>query len=388
MVKKREIIIFAMLLLALMLNTSAYEANSTNYNFDFTISSGDQTNITSANYQNKIILGIISKNLNSTNYVNKVGFLYTSFYLDGEQCFYDYECLGGYCCTNACQSTSCPTEEAAAAGGGEGGGGGGGGGVAKPTEEEIKEFDFIISPSSAKFKIIIKKGAKKTFTIVNKGTANLIGTIKIIGVDKFISLSDYSFDIGVGESKDIYAEITTDLIGIFTGSIRFNAAGITKIVPIIIEVETEKALFDVNMDIPMQYKRIKKGQDLRVQITLFNVMENKVDVYVTYLIKDLKGNLLLEESETFMVDRQKSYTKKFYTRKLRSGNYVAVIEVRYANSYAVSSQMFEIQEEKAIISETVRELSIIIIGCFFITGLALILISRFKIKIRKEKGKK
>jgi len=357
---------------------SSFQTNSKNYTHYIAVVDSGGGNVSTGTYKNIILINTIAGIINSTNYMNLLGFLNILLLADSQPCSSASQCEGGYCCSGACSSLSCPVEAAVPSTAGDAGPSGTGAAFKK-----IKSFEVdkdLISVS-----LIINKQTTEYITITNTGDVELIFKISSIGLEGFVFLSEKQFKLSKGESKRITLKITGKDFGVTTGAIDITADGIKKSIPIIIEVETEKALFDVKIDIPLKLRTIKQGVDLRAQITLFNVMENKIDVYVTYLIKDLTGSILSEESESFFVETQKSYTKKFYTRKLSPGKYVAVVEVIYANSYAVSSQMFEISEEKALLSETVKELSLIIIGSFLVAGLIVISISRFKIRVKKRR---
>ena len=173
----------------------------------------------------------------------------------------------------------------------------------------------------------------------------------------------------------------------FTGSILIGAGSLAKEIPIMLEIESKIALFDVKLDIPKEYEIIKLGDDLKAQITLFNVIGGKVDVIINYMIKDLRGNVVSEESETFAVEDQSSYVKAFkLPSKLKVGSYVAVIEVRYANSYAVSSEMFEL-EEKVILSPAEARYRIVSVLLIIISALLIFTLTRWY-KVRKEYQKR
>ena len=61
------------------------------------------------------------------------------------------------------------------------------------------------------------------------------------------------------------------------------------------------------------------------------------------MIKDLENNIILTESETFAVLEQLSYAKTFsIPSDLRTGTYIAAIEIVYENSFATSSALFDV----------------------------------------------
>jgi len=89
---------------------------------------------------------------------------------------------------------------------------------------------------------------------------------------------------------------------------------------------------------------------LKTQITLLNVGESKkLDVTIVYMINDFDGNKMDEESETFAVEGQKSFTKIFKTSELKAGKYIAGIKLIYGGEVATSSVTFNILERNPVI---------------------------------------
>ena len=181
-------------------------------------------------------------------------------------------------------------------------------------------------------------------------------------------------------------------VGSFVGKVTARAGEIEKIVPIILEIISELVLFDVKLDIPVAYTEVEPGDELKAQITLLNVgAPEKVDVFATYFIKDLSGNIIYEETETFAVEKQVSYQKVFRIHKSTiPGSYVAIVEIRYVNSFAVSNQLFRVVEKKAFIdmSTMMRNTTLMIVLTFILVGIISMLIyKRTSIKKRGRKKK-
>ena len=170
------------------------------------------------------------------------------------------------------------------------------------------------------------------------------------------------------------ASITGKQVGSYFGEIKAAAAGIEKSATVVVDVQSDSVLFDVKIDIPTAYKEVAAGGDLKVQITLFNVgAGKKVDVTPTYIIKDRQGNAVYESSETFAVEIQKSYVKTIRLPKsLKPGDYLAIVELRYEKSFAVSSELFKVvaKEEESILakfkSSTIVVASLIVLGILFL----------------------
>ena len=112
----------------------------------------------------------------------------------------------------------------------------------------------------------------------------------------------------------------------------------------------------MKVDVPEAYKEVEPGGELKAQITLLNVgPPRKVDVTPTYIIKDKYGRIIHEASETFAVEKQISYVKSFeISKEALPGDHLIIVEVRYADTFAVSSDLFKVVPKKAYIAKAVK----------------------------------
>ncbi|MBI2124718.1 hypothetical protein HYT92_02900 [Candidatus Pacearchaeota archaeon] len=236
-----------------------------------------------------------------------------------------------------------------------------------------------------------RHSATKTISIRNAGEEPLDFSLDVYTINDFVFLSDRSFSLVPGEEKIIEANIIGKKLGSYIGEIEIEAGGLKKSVTVVVEVESEQALFDAKIDVTTAYKEVKNGDDLKAQITLLNVgPPKKVDVTATYLIKDKRGNVMHESSETFAVEKQTSYVKSFrITDNYKPGDYLIAVEIRYENSFAVSSELFSVTQEKSLISEVVKSspmalIFITLVG--FVLLFAYLLVPRMKFfNFRKKK---
>ena len=370
-----------LLLIFLLLSFSVFAAkmNSTSYNQIVTISVGSE-NISSSSYRMGIAIGIINKVINSTSYINRLGFFHILLLANNQPCTSANQCEGGFCCSNLCKSSACPIEEAPTPSGGggagaaAGGGGGGGADIPLPITEEPKIKDFSLSQNSIKEHLALGTAKTKTITIKNTGNTALNFELSVITINDFVFLSENDFTLNSGQEKVLEINIIGKKLGSYFGEIEIVANGIKKSVNVVIEVESEQVLFDVKMDIPSAYKEVEAGKELKAQITLLNVgPARKVDVTTTYLIKDKLGNAIYEATETFAVEKQVSYVKSFkIPKELQPGGYIAIVEVRYENSFAVSSELFRVVPKEAVTQKIVKSgtamisVLVIIIGLMFL----------------------
>lgn len=386
--KTVKIFIFFLAFLIAANISYAFQTNSSNYKmFPLIVSSGGKK-VDSGSYKSYVAAGIINGIIGSSTYKNWLGFFYTWLLADNQPCTSASQCQGGYCCSSLCKSSACPVAEAAAAAGGGGEAGGGGGGLL-PTE---KLMEFQVSPDNIKVKLTLGESAEKKLKIKNTGSEALTVFLSVEGIKKYLYLSEDSVNVNAGEEAEVGLEFTGRQTGSFPGEIIATADGIEKSIPIIIEVISELVLFDVKLDIPANYEEVEPGDELKIQITLLNVgAPEKVDVFATYLIKDLRGNVIYEETETFAVEKQASYMKSFKIHESTPlGSYVAAVEIRYADSFAVSSQLFRVVGKKSAdaMERITQNTKIMLLLVFLLAGVIFMLAHNLISITRKAKGKK
>jgi len=392
--------------LFLGLSVFAAQINSTSYKQNVIVSASGE-NISSSSYKMTIAMGVIAKIISSTSYINKLGFFNTWLIADGQPCSSASECEGGFCCSSLCSNSSCPSPSpspgpSGGGGGGTSAGGGGGGYISnitkernpKPSEEALN--DFSISPDSIKEDLTLGAAKTKNIVIKNTGSTKLNFELSVLTVNNFVFLSENSFSLEPGQEKTLEVNMVGKKLGSYFGEIEAKANGVSKSISIVIDVESEQVLFDVKMDIPSEYKEIKAGDKLKAQITLLNVgPPKKVDVTTNYVIKNKRGSVIYEGSETFAVEKQTSFAKSFdIPSTAEAGDYLAVVEVLYKNSFAVSSELFKVVAKKYGISGALTSNKLLMFLFAVLIVLAVVLmvylvpkINRFKrirTKIRKR----
>src|SRR3989339_116420 len=272
-------------------------------------------------------------------------------------------------------------------GGSSGGGGGGGGGAGITTTTSLFEQSFRVEPYEITKRLVIGESAKGAITITNTGTAAITLSITTEGLDDYLSLSHHFINLPKGETKTITLNMVGSRFGAHGGKVTISGQSQKIEIPIALEVVTATALFDVQLDIPALFKELLASELLRVQISLINVLGGEVDALVYYFIKDLQGNVLYEESEAFAIEDQRSYVKEFELPDgIPQGKYLAAIEVRYANSYAVSSELFEVVPSKDVIGRHEGRIKLLSIFIILLIGAVLYayLITRLFMGGRKD----
>ncbi len=339
--------------LCILLLPGAFAATSSaNYDVQYSITIGAE-NISSASFAQNVALGTITGVLTSSSFISNLGLLQTVRLASGQPCTVAAQCEGGFCCSNACRSSACPVAGGGSGGesaGGESGGGGGGALIVPQTEQPTLLGGIIaINPSLLKFHVALGETSTSAISIENKGKGEVDVAFQVDGVGEFLSLSSQRIEnLAGGEKKEVSAMAYGKRLGAYFGTLIASTANEpNETADIIIEVESE-ALFDVSLAIPQQFKFLSANERPRVQITMFNLGESPTPMMVTYLIKDAKGRVYSEESEEFVVGKEMSFAHEFSAPPMPLGKYLAAIEVRYEDEFAVSSDLFSVVDKKPL----------------------------------------
>ena len=114
--------------------------------------------------------------------------------------------------------------------------------------------------------------------------------------------------------------------------------------------DSTKQLFDVNVQVLPDYKRIFQGDEILIQIILFNLRGfGSADVNVKYSIKDPNGNIIATEEEIVTVETQAKFVRKLLIpTDLKPDAYVAFVEVETRDGLiGTSSDLFEVSAKFA-----------------------------------------
>jgi len=139
--------------------------------------------------------------------------------------------------------------------------------------------------------------------------------------------------------------------------------------------DSTKQLFDINVEVLPDYKKIFQGDELLIQIILFNLRGfGSVDVNVKYSIKDTNGNIIATEEEVVAVETQAKFVRKLLIPSdLKSGTYVAFIEVKTPDGLiGTSSDIFEVTSRFE--EEYSRQFIFVVLGLAVVIILTIIII--------------
>lgn len=355
-VKKRGLLFIALILFAAQF-VLADNGTSSSYSIGSFHSGVSESNGSSSSYGGAETLTIFG------------GGNFTSSSYSGDSIWFPRIPVGGEETAAAAPSTATSTP-----------GGGGAAGSASIIVRQVSDLEVV--PDSFGITATVGRQAEAKLSVRNRGSKILAIDLSSSNLNEILSFSETQFSLAAGETK----KLTIGIIpppepGIYTGKIILASEGKRFEIPFALNVNSELSLFDVSIDIADQYKVIKRGQNIRGQITLLQAgLQEKADVKVEYTIKDFEGNIYSTVSETVAVLGEKSYEYVFKTSSLPTGNYLIGVEVIYSGGVATASHQFQVAS--ALFENT--DIVILIIEAIIIVSILIILV----IIARGYRGKK
>lgn len=264
---------------------------------------------------------------------------------------------------------------------------GSGGGGTSPIK--IKNF----STDKENIYVSLKQGEStyEEITIKNEERSNLIFTLIIYDIANLTKLSETQFSLKPDEEKIITVDFFTrddTPPNLYVGKLAIKTSATIKEIPVIIEVESSEALFDIKVNIPNQFKRIISGENVLARIQLYNLGEDsEVDVAMDYIvIKEDTGEIILFERDTLAVEKHLEFIKSIKIPESAGlGNYLFYARVNYEDKVASATDTFKVDKNFVVFFNRVKFVLLIFLIIILIT-LFLILIK--KRKKEKEEGKK
>lgn len=232
--------------------------------------------------------------------------------------------------------------------GGSGGGGGGGAAITQPAKFSVEQ-DLI--------QVIIKKGGFFKTSIKVKNTDAISQKFSVdAGILKdFVYIKESEFTLKAGEEKNIdlvFSAIESIKEDTYTGKIKISGSNDYKEVPVILSIKSAVLLFDLTVTIPTKYKEVKPGEEIALEVSAFNLGEEKnASLEMVYYIKNFNGNIIVNKTGAVIVDTQASFLINLkLPENISNGQYIAGANLKYKESIATASDVFNVNKTKISIS--------------------------------------
>jgi len=250
--------------------------------------------------------------------------------------------------------------------------------------------NFIVDKDLIKIELKPGETDKQSVKIYNIGRTKLTITGRIQYLDEFSFFTGTGTEYTLELSPDETEELEVNFIikkdqgpGVYPGKIVFTADQIERTVLVVVEIESEKPLFDVKVEVLPEYRVVYPGDKVMAQLTLYNLgRTGRVDADVEYGIKSLDGTVMTSEREAIAVETQLSTIKSLnLPPSIRPDSYVFYSKVTYDDIVGTGSSMFSVVEK--------FKLNLFLLGLLILVIIIiLIILFIYFFKRRKKKKKK
>ena len=231
-----------------------------------------------------------------------------------------------------------------------------GGGGSRANLENIDPIS--INPNEISLSIKEKETKREYIAITNNLNKEIQLTIDFSDVKDFVYLitGEVKQKVTLKPHENTTIQVVfnpSDQIkpDLYIKNILITAESVTKTVKAIILVQVESPLFDVIIKTPKNYDSIKVGDILASEVTIKNIKntENKIDVWVSYNIKDDNGKTIYEQNETRGFAIETTFNKEIaLPRNIPLGEYYFYVKVNYEGITAGAFYKFIIIKEEKL----------------------------------------
>jgi len=201
-------------------------------------------------------------------------------------------------------------------------------------------------------------------------------------VGYFFSLSSYS---GVDSfvSNILFSDVFE---GIYVGSVLVGEV----VVPVILEVNSERVDFAITIDVSAADKDVEYFGEILPKVNFYNLKNKEMGIEVSSYIHDLNGNILFFDIESFSIEDKYSYVKPISLDKSFSlGSYVFAVVLKSESGTIVSSYSFDVVEKRSSFLGIDYNffVLIVIMILFLMVGVVFYMLYERKSFLRDLKGK-
>jgi len=252
--------------------------------------------------------------------------------------------------------------------------------------KETKRFELNVDS----FKISLKQGHTETriLEIINTGNTELNFDLTVFGVTDFVKLSDSSFKLQPGEKKRVtidFSAFSRAFPGQYFGELEVRTDSDHSSIPIVIDVNFLDLEFEVDVDIPDKYDRVRAGKIVFADIKILNVKDiSSLNVTLYTALKDFYGNIYDSKQEVVFLTSSLDLVSNFTIPKdVKEGNYLFYARASSGEIVALDSDEFEVGVRVSF-AAFLRS-SFVFIMIFLFSVFTLVLISKYRQEKQKEK---
>lgn len=212
-------------------------------------------------------------------------------------------------------------------------------------------LNFQVDSVMLKTAIKLNSGFETFLRVSNTDSSVQHFKIKTEGLDGMVSIDKTEFVLESGETERIKVSFSNNKqpYGIYTGDLLISSDKSRGDVPLVLEIESDEVSFDSNIAL-FPTEEISPGDKINAEIKIFDLSRiGTANVEMEYFVKNLKGEILMQDKETPVVKSQALVTKSVNLPKdIEIGNYIFGVVLRYKNSVGTSSAVFSVEKKNSI----------------------------------------
>ena len=256
------------------------------------------------------------------------------------------------------------------------GGKGGSGGLGKA------DFSFSAAPSVFSFDSFVMVDSVETLLIKNTGDLTL--NFEVDSNSDFIQVSESRFKLPPKKDKPIIISFSSGGDGgIKTGVIRIRTEFSVMYIPVIIDVKTEGADFDVDLYIPPEFRVVEPFGEIFYKVYVGGLEGGMVDI--KHVIVNAESDIIYEVRQHKKVIDEITLDRTMKMPDfLNEGTYVLGVVVGYKGETQVDSELFTIRKDgRSPTLEQPRELKkgrvfVLLIICFILVHVFIVRKNRIR----------
>jgi hypothetical protein len=217
------------------------------------------------------------------------------------------------------------------------------------------DIDFSVSPSFVK--TLVKKGeiVNNVVSVENIGEAQQF-YVEFDSFIDFATIENGVFNLETNEDEEftIVLDGVDQALGVFVGKIIVTGEINVFELPFVFEVESKNPRFDVVSEISLASSDLTPGEELVVDVTVYNIEAENDAAILEFYVSDEVGNIIVSDIQNLDVSDQVQITKNFeIPADTNLGNHIFYTYVRQEGSVGISSSSFRVTLPEPILDPPV-----------------------------------
>jgi hypothetical protein len=188
--------------------------------------------------------------------------------------------------------------------------------------------------------------------ITNTADVSQKFVVSLSGLKGFGFINETDFVLNPKGFKEViiyFKNYSTFTPAVYTGELIISGEDSSKIIPVIVELQTSNILFATTLEVSPVYETVLLGERFSGVVRILNLNgPGKHLINVVSSVKDLSNKIIVSESEEIGIENELVYTKTMLIPEhISQGKYIFSVEVNYKDSTSISSHVFNVSKEKA-----------------------------------------